>query len=141
MATADLDLASEDEKKEAEEATKENEDLFSAMQEILGDAVSKVAVSARAIDAPACLTTTGPVSLEMEKVLSKGPDAGRVKSQRVLELNPKHAVFEKLKKAKEDDDKPKLSLYTDLLYNQALLMEGMPIDDPVNFAEEIAQLM
>lgn len=75
VATGDLDLATEDEKKEAEDATKENEDLFSAMKEALGDKVEKVAVSARLTDAPACITTEGPLSLEMEKVLQKGPEA------------------------------------------------------------------
>ena len=73
VATGDLDLATEDEKKEAEDATKENEDLFSAMKEALGDKVEKVAVSARLTDAPACITTEGPLSLEMEKVLQKVP--------------------------------------------------------------------
>ena len=74
VATGDLDLATEDEKKEAEDATKENEDLFNAMKEALGDKVEKVAVSARLTDAPACITTEGPLSLEMEKVLQKGPE-------------------------------------------------------------------
>ena len=74
VATGDLDLATEDEKKEAEDATKENEDLFSAMKEALGDKVEIVAVSARLTDAPACITTEGPLSLEMEKVLQKGPE-------------------------------------------------------------------
>ena len=86
VATGNLDLATEDEKKEAEDATKENEDLFSAMKEALGDKVEKVAVSARLTDAPACITTEGPLSLEMEKVLQKGPEGapdGMPKSQRV----------------------------------------------------------
>ncbi len=75
VATGDLDMATDDEKKEAEDATKENEDLFNAMKEALGDKVEKVAVSARLTDAPACITTEGPLSLEMEKVLQKGPEA------------------------------------------------------------------
>lgn len=77
VATGDLDLATEDEKKEAEDATKENEDLFNAMKEALGDKVEKVAVSARLTDAPACITTEGPLSLEMEKVLQKVPRRAR----------------------------------------------------------------
>ena len=78
VATGDLDLASEDEKKEAEEATKEHSDLFAAMKEALGDKVEKVAVSSRLVgegEAPACITTEGPLSLEMEKVLKRGPEA------------------------------------------------------------------
>ena len=142
VASGDLDFATEDEKKEAEEATKENEDLFKALKDALGNEVTKVAVSARLTDAPACVTTEGPVSLEMERVLSKGPEGpDGVKSQRVLELNAKHPVFDTLKAAHEAGDADKVRLYADLLYNQALLIEGMPIDDPVAFAQRIADLM
>ena len=142
VASGDLDFATEDEKKEAEEATKENEDLFKALKDALGDEVCKVAVSARLTDAPACVTTEGPVSLEMERVLSKGPEGpDGVKSQRVLELNAKHPVFDTLKAAHEAGDTDKVRLYADLLYNQALLVEGMPIDDPVAFAQNVAKLM
>ena len=142
VASGDLDFATEDEKKEAEEATKENEDLFKALKDALGNEVTKVAVSARLTDAPACVTTEGPVSLEMERVLSKGPEGpDGVKSQRVLELNAKHPVFDTLKAAHEAGDNDKIRLYADLLYNQALLVEGMPIDDPVAFAQNVAKLM
>ena len=141
VATADLDLASDDEKKDAEEATRENEALFAGMQAILGDSVTKIAVSAQLSDVPATLTTTGPVSLEMEKLLSRGPEGDKVRSQRVLELNAKHPVFETLKAAKAAEDKEKLRLYTDLLYNQALLALGMPIEDPISFAANICKLM
>ena len=144
VATGDLDLATEDEKKEAEEASKEHEDLFKAMKDALGDKVEKVAVSARLTDAPACITTEGPLSLEMEKVLARGPegDAGELpKSQRVLELNAKHPVFEKLVAAQAADDKDKLKLYAGLLYDQALLVEGILPADPVAFAQSVCELM
>ena len=144
VATGDLDLATEDEKKDAEEATREHGDLFEAMKEALGDKVEKVAVSARLTDAPACITTEGPLSLEMEKVLARGPEAGTEgmpKTVRVLELNAKHPVFEKLVAAKEADDTEKLSLYAGLLYDQALLVEGILPADPVAFAQNICRLM
>ena len=144
VATGDLDLATEDEKKDAEEATREHGDLFDAMKEALGDKVEKVAVSARLTDAPACITTEGPLSLEMEKVLARGPEAGTEgmpKTVRVLELNAKHPVFEKLVAAKEADDAEKLSLYAGLLYDQALLVEGILPADPVAFAQNICSLM
>ena len=144
VATGDLDLASEDEKKAAEEASKEHEDLFRAMKDALGDKVEKVAVSARLTDAPACITTEGPLSLEMEKVLAKGPeaDAGDLpKSQRVLELNAKHPVFEKLVAAQAAGDEDKLKLYAGLLYDQALLVEGILPADPVAFAQSVCELM
>ncbi|WP_373095995.1 molecular chaperone HtpG [Collinsella bouchesdurhonensis] len=144
VATGDLDLATADEKKDAEEATKENESLFAAMKEALGDKVEKVAVSARLTDAPACITTEGPLSLEMERVLRRDPSAeaeGMPKSQRVLELNAKHPVFAKLVAANEAGDAEKIKLYAGLLYDQALLVEGILPEDPVAFAASICELM
>ena len=144
VATGDLDLATEDEKKDAEEATKENESLFTAMKEALGDKVEKVAVSARLTDAPACITTEGPLSLEMERVLRRDPSAeaeGMPKSQRVLELNAKHPVFKKLVSANEEGDAEKIKLYAGLLYDQALLVEGILPEDPVAFAASVCELM
>ena len=144
VATGDLDLATEDEKKDAEEATKENESLFTAMKEALGDKVEKVAVSARLTDAPACITTEGPLSLEMERVLRRDPSSeaeGMPKSQRVLELNVKHPVFKKLVSANEAGDAEKIKLYAGLLYDQALLVEGILPEDPVTFAASVCELM
>ena len=145
VSSGDLDLATEEEKKSAEEAAKANEDLFSAMKEALGeDVVTKVTVSARLTaddDAPSCVSAEGPVSLEMEKVLSAGPAPEDVKSQRVLEVNAAHPVFAKLQAAQQAGDKDKLALYTSLLYDQALLTEGLPVADPVAFAQNVCKLM
>ena len=145
VSSGDLDLATEEEKKSAEEAAKANEDLFSAMKEALGeDVVTKVTVSARltaADDAPSCVSAEGPVSLEMEKVLSAGPAPEDIKSQRVLEVNAAHPVFAKLRAAQQAGDKDKLALYTSLLYDQALLTEGLPVADPVAFAQNVCKLM
>ena len=145
VSSGDLDLATEEEKKSAEEAAKANEDLFSAMKEALGeDVVTKVTVSARltaADDAPSCVSAEGPVSLEMEKVLSAGPAPEDIKSQRVLEVNAGHPVFAKLQAAQQAGDKDKLALYTSLLYDQALLTEGLPVADPVAFAQNVCKLM
>ncbi len=145
VSSGDLDLATEEEKKSAEEAAKANEELFSAMKEALGeDVVTKVTVSARltaADDAPSCVSAEGPVSLEMEKVLSAGPAPEDIKSQRVLEVNAAHPVFAKLQAAQQVGDKDKLALYTSLLYDQALLTEGLPVADPVAFAQNVCKLM
>ena len=142
VASGDLDLASEEERKEAEEAAKENEALFTAMKDALGDSVTKVAVSSRLTDAPACITAAGPVSLEMERIMAQMPDGGEApKSERVLELNVKHPVFDVLKAAQEVGDADKVKLYAEVLYNQALIVEGMPIDDPVAYANAVTKLM
>ena len=144
VTSGDLDLASDEEKKEAEEATKANEGLFGAMKDALGDKVEKVAVSTRlaADGAPAVITSEGPLSLEMEKVLAAGPEAGEApKAVRVLEVNAKHPVFEKLRAAQEAGDAEKVKLYAGLLYNQALLVEGILPEDPVAFATQVCELM
>ncbi len=144
VTSGDLDLASDEEKREAEEATKANEGLFGAMKDALAGQVEKVAVSTRlaADGAPAVITSEGPLSLEMEKVLAAGPEAGEApKAVRVLEVNAKHPVFEKLRAAQEAGDEEKVKLYAGLLYNQALLVEGILPEDPVAFASQVCELM
>ncbi len=144
VAAGDVDLATEEEKEDAERATKDNEALCDTMCASLGGKVEKVAVSARLTEAPACITTEGPLSLEMEKVLARGPEAASddlPKSRRVLELNAKHPVFEKLVAAQAAGDNDKIGLYAGLLYDQALLVEGMLPEDPVAFAARVCELM
>ncbi|WP_455137380.1 molecular chaperone HtpG [Thermophilibacter sp.] len=145
VTAGDLDLATDDEKKAAEEATKANEGLFDAMKEALGDKVEKVAVSTRltADGAPAVITSEGPVSLEMEQVLAAGPEGAdqAPKATRVLEVNAQHPVFKKLQAAQEAGEKDKVGLYAGLLYNQALLVEGIMPEDPVAFASQVCELM
>ena len=142
IAGGDLGLETEEEKAQAEEAAKENEGLFAAMKDALGDKVTKVAVSTRLTEAPAALTAEGPISLEMEKILSQMPEgAEEAKSERVLEVNVKHPVFATLQAAYKAGDEDKVKRYAGLLYDQALLVEGMPIEDPVAFASAISELM
>lgn len=144
VSAGDLDLATDEEKSAAEEATKANEGLFDAMKEALGDKVEKVAVSTRLAgdDAPAVITSEGPVSLGMEKVLSAGPESGEApKATRVLEVNAAHPVFEKLKAAQQAGEGDKVALYAGILYDQALLVEGILPADPVSFASQVCELM
>ena len=140
--SGDLDLASTDEKEVAEKVAEENKDLLDAMKTILGTNVSKIEVSPTSMNAPARLVAGGEMSLEMERILSMGPDADQIPhAERVLLLNAQHRAFDTLKAAQADGDQKKLRLYTDLLYNQALLVEGLPVEDPITFAEEICKLM
>ena len=141
VSTADIDLASDDEKKIAEEANEANKELLDAMKEILGDNVAAVQVSPNPTESPATLVTAGPMSLEMERILANVPEEQRMRVFRILQLNAQHPVFKKLVAAQADGKKSKLHLYTDLLYNQALLTCGLPIEDPITFAEEICKLM
>lgn len=141
VAGGDLGLESEAEKEEAEKVAEENKGLFIIMQAALRDKVKKVAVSTRLSDAPAAITAEGPISLEMERILSQNPSGSDAKSERVLELNPKHEVFETLKTSLADGDQKKVELYAQILYDQALLVEGLPIEDPIEYAANISKLL
>ncbi len=143
VATGDLDLTTEQEKEQVKEAEEQNSGLLEAMKEALGDNVTRVAISVRLSDddAPVCLVADGPLSFEMEKVLNSMPDSQGVKSQKVLEVNPSSKVFETLKSAQESGDSERVKLISNILYNQALLIEGLPIDDPVAYAQDVCKLM
>ena len=142
VADAKLDLATDEEKKEAAQAADENKALLDAVKEALGDKVSSVSVAAGLGDAPAVVTAEGPISLEMERVMSQGPEAEHApKAQRVLELNASHPVFAKLAAAQAAGDADKVALYAGVLLDQALLVAGLPVEDPVAFAENVCKLM
>lgn len=141
VAGGDLGLETEDEKSAAEAITKENEDLFEAMKKALDGKVKRVAVSARLSDTPSCVTAEGPITLEMEKILAAGPDGDQVKSDRVLELNAQHPVFHALQAAYEAGDTEKVDLYATILYDQALITEGLPIDDPVAYTQAVYKFL
>ena len=141
IATEELNLGSEDEKADAEAAEKDNADLFATMSKALEGKVEKVVASTRLTDAPACLVSTGGVSLGMERVFSASEGYDGMKSARVLEINPKHEIFEVLKEAQDLGQTDKVSLYANILYNQSLLIEGLPVDDPFEFAKDISSLM
>ncbi|UUT17229.1 molecular chaperone HtpG [Bacillus velezensis] len=138
VSSADLGIDSDDKQTEAEE--NEYKDLFESMKEILADKVKNVRASKRLKSHPVCFATDGEVTIEMEKVLNAMPDSQQVKAEKVLEINPNHEVFETLKNA-HGQDREKLALYTNLLYNQALLIEGLPIHDPVEFTNDICKVM
>lgn len=139
VSSGDLGLDQEEEKEE-KEVTEENKALFDYMKEILSGKVKNVKVSTRLKSHPVCLTAEGEVSIEMEKVLSMMPDNQNIKADKVLEINKNHEIFQSLKEAYEKD-KDKVALYTNLLYNQALLIEGLSIEDPVEFTNNICKLM
>jgi molecular chaperone HtpG len=135
------DLGIEDENQNEQTAEdNENKELFEYMKNILDKKVKEVRVSKRLKSHPVCLTTDGEITLEMEKVLRAMPNNQNIKAEKVLEINVNHEVFMSLKSAFEQD-KEKLTLYTNLLYNQALLIEGLPINDPVEFTNDICKIM
>lgn len=140
VSAGDLDIETPEEKEELKEKEEESKDLFGFMQEKLDGKVKTVRLSRRLKTHPVCLTSDGALSVEMEKVLNSMPNDQKVKADKVLEINPEHAVFETLKKL-YTTDKEKVEKYSRLLYNQALMIEGMPVEDPVEFSNLVCELM
>ncbi|MEH6966251.1 molecular chaperone HtpG [Priestia megaterium] len=139
VSSSDLGIEAEEEQlNESEE--RENKELFDYMKKALAGKVGDVRASKRLKTHPVCLSADGEVTIEMEKILSAMPDNQHVKAEKVLEINVHHDVFASLKDAFEND-KGKLDLYTNLLYNQALLIEGLSISDPVEFTNDICKIM
>lgn len=141
VSSGDLGIESEanDEADQADET--ENKDMFEYMSTLLAGKVKQVKASKRLKSHPVCLSSEGEVSIEMEKVLNAMPSGQEVKADKVLEINIHHEVFQAMKDAFAVDNKEKLNLYTNLLYNQALLIEGLPIEDPVDFTNNICKIM
>lgn len=137
----DLGLENTEKKEEIKAKEEENSDLLKDLASALDGKVTKVILSQRLKSHPVCLTSEGEISLEMEKVLNAMPTDQKVHAQRVLELNPEHEIFGKLKALGDSGDKDKLSKYAKLLYDQALLIEGIAIEDPVEFSNLICELM
>ncbi|KAB2333264.1 molecular chaperone HtpG [Cytobacillus depressus] len=140
VSSADLGIDANENNQETEKEMNENKDLFDFMKKVLTEKVKDVRVSKRLRSHPVCLSSDGEVTIEMEKILNAMPDNQNIKADKVLEINMNHEVFQSLKSAFEND-KDKLTLYTNLLYHQALLIEGLPIEDPVEFTNDICKVM
>ena len=140
---SDLGLETEEEKEEAKKQAEENKPLLDFLKDSLEGKVSAVRLSQKLKSHPVCLSSDGPLSIEMEKVLNSLPAAEeKVKAERVLEINAGHPVFGKLQALYADPSKQdRVKAYAGLLYNQALLIEGLPIEDPVAFSNSICELM
>ena len=142
IADADLGLDTEDDKEEIKKLSEENAALLTALGEALTGKVKKVELTNRLKSHPCCLRAEGPVTLEMEKVLNQQAldDSQRIHAERVLELNASHPIFQKLC-ALQQEGSDKIKTYADILYTQALLIEGLPVDDPVAYANAVCDLI
>lgn len=141
IADDDLGLETEEDKEKTKKADEDNKGIFDFMTETLSGKVVAVRASSRLKSHPVCLSAEGGISIEMEKVLASQPnEENRVKANKVLEVNTEHPIFEKMKVLFEEDQE-KLRVYSELLWNQACLIEGLEIDDPVGFANTICTLM
>ncbi len=139
--SGDLGLETEEEKEAAKTAAEENKDLFEDIKTALKGKIKEVKANPTLKDHPVSLSSEGGLSMEMEKVLRKMPNGEGMESTKVLELNPTHPVFAALKAAKEAGDSDKVTKYAELLYDQALLIEGLPLEDPVAYAQMVCELM
>lgn len=143
ISSDDLGLESDEEKKEITERAEANKDLFAAMQKALDGKVSEVVLSSKLKSHPVCLSSKGAFTIEMEKVIDAMPNVQQnaPKAQRVLEINGSHPVFNSLTAAFAAGDTKKVENYAKLLYDQALLIEGLSVEDPVSFSNAICELM
>ena len=136
----EVDFRTEEEKEETQKLAEESASLLELMKEALAGKVEDVRLSARLHKHPVCLATDGEITMEMEKVINAMPEGEKIKAKRILEINPEHPIFQKLQELYGKDDE-KLKSYGEILYQQALLIEGLPIENPVAYADQICQLM
>ncbi|MBU8906789.1 molecular chaperone HtpG [Desertibacillus haloalkaliphilus] len=140
VASGDLGIEADENDANTEAEAEEYKEIFDLMKETLAGKVKDVRVSKRLKNHPVCLASEGDVSIEMEKVIQAMPDNQHIKADKVLEINTGHDVFHSVKEAFEND-KGKVKLYTNLLYNQACMIEGLPVEDPVEFSNNICKVM
>ncbi len=140
VSSSDIEIDESDDIADNEADDEIKREIFEYMTKSLSGKISKVKASKRLKNHPVCLSNEGDVSIEMEKVLKNMPNNQNIKADKILEININHKVFESLKNA-YTNDKDKLDLYTNLLYNQALLIEGLPLEDPVEFSNNISKIM
>lgn len=139
VSSGDLGIENEEDKK-SETEENENKNLFENIKDILGGKVKAVRASKRLKNHPVCLSNEGELTIEMEKILRSMPNNENIQADKVLEINVNHDVFNSLKEA-YDNDKEKFKLYADILYNQALLIEGLTVSDPIEFTNNICKIM
>ncbi|MDX9691733.1 MAG: molecular chaperone HtpG [Acholeplasmataceae bacterium] len=136
----EADFVDDDKKKDLKAKEKEHKNILKAIKESLKDKVKDVKLSARLKDSPVCMVSGEGLSLEMEKVLKTLPNQTDVKADRILEINPEHELFQALVKI-YDKDENLIKDYASILYHQALLIEGFPIEDPREFSNQLVKLM
>lgn len=140
ITSEDVDIESEEDKKEIEKFNKKSKDMLSLMAETLKDNVKEVKFTNRLKNHPVCLTTRGNISLEMEKVINAMPTDDNVKAESILEINKDHPLAKKLEELYKSD-KEELAKYAKVLYSEARLIEGMPIDNPTEFANLVSDIL
>ncbi|MGV8982900.1 molecular chaperone HtpG [Clostridium sp.] len=140
VSSGDLGIEVDEKEDDVKADDKESKELFESMKTLLSGKVKDVRASKRLKNYPVCLSNEGELTIEMEKILSAMPNNENIKADKVLEININHDMFKALKESFENN-KEKFNLYTNILYNQALLIEGLPINDPVEFTNNVCKIM
>ena len=140
VSTENIDLETEEEKKEVEKSNEDAKDMFSKMKEILSGEVKDIRFTKKLKNHPVCLTSEGQISVEMEKVINAMPTDETVKAEKVLEINESHPIVDKLKDLYKND-KDELEKYTKILYAQARLIEGLPVENPTEISNLVCELL
>lgn len=136
----DVDLDTDEEKEALKKENEENKDMFTLMKETIGEGVQEVRFTHRLKNHPVCLTSEGALSVEMEKVINSMPNDQKVKAQTALEINDSHPIAQKIKYLYEND-KEELKKYTQVLYAQARLIEGLPVENPTQISNLICEII
>lgn len=135
-----LDLDTEEEKREIKKINDENKEMLNSMKEIIGSDISDVRFTHRLKNHPVCLVSEGPVSIEMQKVLNAMPTDQSINAKIILEINSSHKIADKLKELYKSD-KEKFNEYTKILYSQSRLIEGLSIENPTEISNLICDLL
>lgn len=136
----DVDLDTDEEKEALKKENEENKDMFTLMKETIGEGVQEVRFTHRLKNHPVCLTSEGALSVEMEKVINSMPNDQKVKAQTALEINDSHPIAQKIKDLYAND-KEELKKYTQVLYAQARLIEGLPVENPTQISNLICEII
>lgn len=136
----DLDILDDEEKSVIKDLETKNKSLLEKLKEVLNDRVSDVKLSTRLTDSPVCLVSGDGLSFEMEKVMNQLPGEKNLKAEKILEINPKHELFQAIDNLYQTNDES-IADYAEILYNQALLIEGLEIKDPVGFSNKMVKVL
>ena len=140
VSSENTDISTEEEKKHINEINDNNKDMLSSMKDLLGDSVKEVKFTNKLKNHPVCLTTEGEVSTSMEKVINSMPTGEKIKASEVLEINSNHKIADKLKELYKDN-KEEFDKYTKVIYFEARLIEGLPIDNPTEMSNLMCDIM
>ena len=140
VSSENTDISTEEEKKHINEINDNNKDMLSSMKDLLGDSVKEVKFTSKLKNHPVCLTTEGEVSTSMEKVINSMPTGEKIKASEVLEINSNHKIANKLKELYKDN-KEEFEKYTKVIYFEARLIEGLPIDNPTEMSNVMCDIM